>query len=207
MTGMQNAPPVLPSRGAASIHRSSMARSTRLPSCGLNSPNASRTMSSPSFQLSSAGATGSGATRSAHCSPSGVPCRRAFTFIQRRKSGSESRTAVCIASNVGRPIELANSEASSGLSQLRRRLTMFASPLIAFIAAAHGTATRGHASRSAAYATRRTNGSPWVASPRTAGIGRRSVVPSGNDTSAVSCDVTSDCRRPQADEATVPSWA
>ena len=84
---------------------------------------------------------------------------------------------------------------------------MFASPLIAFIAAAHGTATRGHASRSAAYAARRTNGSPWVASPRTAGIGRRSVVPSGNDTSAVSCDVTSDCRRPQADEATVPSWA
>ena len=70
-------------------------------------------------------------------------------------SSAESRaarplTAACIASNVDRLTALANSEASSGSSHVRRRLTIVASPLIALIAAAQGTATCGQAANSAA---------------------------------------------------------
>ncbi len=151
MNGMQNAPPVLPSRGPASIHRSSRARVTRPPSGVLYSVKASRTVATPSSQLKLAGAIGEGATRSNHFNGSSRPpeWRAALARIQRRKSASEFATAACIASNVGRLTALANSEASSGWSQFRRRLTIVASPLIAFIAAAHGTATCGQATISA----------------------------------------------------------
>ena len=44
---------------------------------------------------------------------------------------------------------LANSDASIGLSQCRRRLTVLASPFTAFIAAAQATATVGQARNSA----------------------------------------------------------
>src|SRR4029079_5285838 len=102
-----------------------------------------------------------------------------------------------MASKVSLLTLLANSEASIGLAQPRRRLTVLASPLTAFIAAAHDTATFGHARISASYAALRTAGSALVASPRTAAIG---IVcsPSGNCTSALSCDVTSECSRSHA---------
>ena len=147
MNGMQKAPPALPSRGPASIHRSSRARLTRPPSWVLYSVNASRTVATPSSQLTVAGSTGEGATRSHHFSPlSGdPPWSTALARIQRRKSASELATAACMASNVLRLTALENSEASSGSSHCRRRLTIVASPLIAFIAAAHGTATCGQA--------------------------------------------------------------
>ena len=58
-------------------------------------------------------------------------------------------TAACIASNVVRLTLFANRDASSGVAQRRRRLIVFASPLIAFIAAATGTSTVGHAESSA----------------------------------------------------------
>ena len=77
------------------------------------------------------------------------PWSAALVRIQRRKSASESATAACMASNVERLTALANSEASSGSSHLRRRLTIVASPLMAFIAAAQGTATWGQATISA----------------------------------------------------------
>jgi hypothetical protein len=72
-----------------------------------------------------------------------------LSFIHLRKSGNDARTAACIASNVRRPTAFANSDASSGLAHPRRRLTMLASPLIAFSADAHGADTRGQASISA----------------------------------------------------------
>ncbi len=98
--------------------------------------NAPRTSRCRRPTRSRRGATGSGAIRSHHRSPPAWPCRRALHRIHRRKSGSAALTADCIASNVARLTLLANSEASSGLAQRRRRLTMLASPLIAFIAAA-----------------------------------------------------------------------
>ena len=48
-----------------------------------------------------------------------------------------------MASNVARLTLLANNDASIGLSQPRRRLTVLASPFTAFNAAAHVTATVG----------------------------------------------------------------
>ena len=54
-----------------------------------------------------------------------------------------------MASNVGRPTELAYSDASSGEAQRRRWLTMLASPLMALRAAATGVATWGQATISA----------------------------------------------------------
>ena len=54
-----------------------------------------------------------------------------------------------MASNVGRLTLLANSEASSGLAQPRRRFTTLASPFTPFMAAAQAAATFGHASISA----------------------------------------------------------
>ena len=69
--------------------------------------------------------------------------------IHPRKTGSESCTAACIASNVALLTLFEYSDASSGDSQLRRRFTALASPLMPFIAAAHATATRGHARISA----------------------------------------------------------
>ncbi len=99
----------------------------------------------PSFHAISAGATGSGANRSHHGSGPSWPCNLAFIRIQRRRSGSEAITADCIASNVAVLTLLANSEAASGESHLRRLLMLLASPLMAFIAAATGTAIRGHA--------------------------------------------------------------
>jgi hypothetical protein len=59
------------------------------------------------------------------------------------------RPADCIASNVALLTLLENSEACSGLSQPLRRLTVLASPFTALSAAAHDTATVGHASSSA----------------------------------------------------------
>ena len=142
---MQNAPPVLPSRGAASIHCSARARSTRPASSLLYVANAVRTQSMPSFHESEVATSGSGATRSHQGRPPEWPCSRALVRIQRRKSGSASATADCIASNVARLTLLANNEASRGASQWRRRLTVLASPLIAFIAAATDVATSGQA--------------------------------------------------------------
>ena len=112
---------------------------------------ADRTTSTPSSHDTSARAWGNGATRSHHGSPAAGswPCRRAFARIQRRRSGSAAHTAACIASNVGRLTLLANSEASSGDGQRRRRLSALASPLIAFIAAAIGTSMVGQARSSA----------------------------------------------------------
>ena len=147
--GMQNAPPRLPSRGPASIHCSLMARSTSPPRGWLYDVNAPRTISKPSVHEIELGANGSGANRSYHGSAPGRPCSRALACIQRRRSGSAASTAACIASNVARVTLLANSDASIGLSQPRRRLTMLASPFTAFIAAAHVTATVGQARISA----------------------------------------------------------
>ena len=118
--------------------------------------------------------------------------------IQPRKSSSAASIAAFIAVNVARLTLLANSDASSGSRQLRRRLTVTASPLTPLIAAAQGTATVGHAASSASYAARRTRGSASVAMPRSIAIGRISTVPSGSVTAAVSCDVTSACSRPHA---------
>ena len=95
--------------------------------------------------------------------------------IHRRKSGSEAATADCIASNVARLTLLPNSDASSGLPQRRRRSTMLASPLIAFIAAEIGVAIVGQAAISASNAALRTAGSGFEPSPRTAGIESRSA--------------------------------
>ncbi|CAB4821737.1 unannotated protein [freshwater metagenome] len=83
---------------------------------------------------------------------------------------------------------------------------VLASPLMAFMAAAHAVATVGQATISASYAALRTATSASVASPRTAGIGMR-FVPDGKYTSAVSCDVMSPCKRPHADEPVVESSA
>ena len=90
----------------------------------------SRTMSTPSSHETSAAANGSGATRSHHGSAPSWPCSRALSRIHRRKSGRASTTARCIASNVARLTLLANSDASSGDAQRRRRLTVLASPLM-----------------------------------------------------------------------------
>ena len=92
---------------------------------------------------------GSGATWSHQGSPPSWPWSCALVRIQRRKSGSAAVTADCIASKVGRLTLLANNDASSGDSQFRRRLTVLASPLMAFIAAATGVVTVGHARISA----------------------------------------------------------
>ena len=174
---MQNAPPVLPSRGSASIHRSSTARSTSPPSVGLNSLNASRTIRRPSSHDRSAAADRQRRDE--------VPPRQAAARVVAVEArldahpaaevGERRDDADCIASNVGRLTLLANSDASSGDAQFRRRLIVFASPLIAFIADATGSSIVGQASSSASYAARRTAGSAWLASPRTAGIGSETM--------------------------------
>ena len=122
--------------------------------------------------------------------------------IQLRKSGSASVIAASMASNVARLTLLANSEASSGSLQARRRLTITASPLTPFIAAAQLTATVGQAASSASYAARRTAGSASLASPRAIAIGRRRP-----PTSACSCEVTSPCSWVHAADPVVASSA
>ena len=163
-------------------------------------------MSKPSVHEMELGANGSGANRSYHGNAPGRPCNRALACIQRRRSGSAAATADCIESNVARVTLLANREASRGLSQPRRRLTMLASPFTAFIAAAHATATVGQALISAAYAASRTAGSACVPNPRIAAIGIVSA-PSASSTIAVSCDVTSACIRSHAAEPVMLSSA
>ena len=111
--------------------------------------NAPRTMPRPSVHEIELGANGRGANRSYHGSAPVCPCSRALASIQRRRSGSAASSAACMASNVARLMLLANNEASMGVSHPRRRLTVFASPLTAFIAAAHATATLGQARISA----------------------------------------------------------
>ncbi len=73
-----------------------------------------------------------------------------------------------------------------GSARPRRPLTTFASPLMEFRAAAHGTATRSQASSSAPYARRRIPASASVARLRTTVIGSVRTDPSGSPTSAVS---------------------
>ena len=57
------------------------------------------------------------------------------------------------------------------MSQPRRRLTMLASPLTAFIAAAHGDGDRRPRVQLGVVGGPPDGGSAWVARPRTAGIG------------------------------------
>jgi len=64
----------------------------------------------------------------------------------------------------------------------------------------------GQARISASYAALRTRMSGLLAMPRTAAIGN-SFAPSGNSTRVLSCDVTSPCSRPHADEPVVESSA
>ena len=80
--------------------------------------------------------------------------------------------------NVAALTEFEYSEASIGAFHWRRLFTVFASPLMLFIAAAHATATVGHARISASYAALRTARSLSVASPRTAAMGI-DLVPDG----------------------------
>ena len=81
-------------------------------------------MASPSSHEIAEAANGSGAMRSHHGSAPSWPCSAALVRIQPRKSGSESVIAASIASNVARLTLLANSDASSGSAQARRRLTI-----------------------------------------------------------------------------------
>ena len=148
----------------------------------------------------------SGANKFHHDKPLVSPCSCAFTRIQRRKSGSDAEIADCMAVNVALLTEFEYSDASIGAFHCRRLLTVFASPLMLFIAAAHATATVGHARISASYAALRTARSLSVASPRTAAMGI-DFVPVGRFTSIESCDVRSLCKRPHADEPVVPSSA
>ena len=74
---------------------------------------------------------------------------RAFVRSQPWKSGNDSVTACCIASNVSRSTWLANNEASTGVDQPRRPLTVTASPFTPLSAAALTVATVGQAAISA----------------------------------------------------------
>ncbi len=74
--GMQNAPPCLPARGPASIHRPSTARSTMPPSDPPKPRNAPRTMARPSSHEMAEAANGRGAIRSCHGSPPVVAVQR-----------------------------------------------------------------------------------------------------------------------------------
>ncbi len=116
-------------------------------------------------------------------------------------------TAVSIAANVSRSTLFANNEASSGSDHPRRSFTVIASPLMAFMAAARGTAKVGHASSSAAKAASRTAASGWEARPRTALIGSVSRLPSGHETWATSCEVKSLCSRFHAPDPVTRSSA
>ena len=136
------------------------------------------------------------------------PCRRALARIQRRKSGSASSTAACIASNVARLTLLANSEASSGLVP--------AAAAVDDVGLALDRVHRRGARRRRPSARPRSSASYAALAHRRIGVGgqpadrrhrQASAVPSGNVTSAVSCDVTSACSRAQAAEPVVASSA
>ena len=180
---MQNAPPRLPSRGPASIQRSSRARSTSPPSCG--AVRAERRADDRRRRRPTTIADGRHRQRRDQVPPRQRRRRgraaRPWPASSAGSRGARRSTAACIASNVGRLTALANSEASSGDVPPRRRLTSLASPLIAFIAAAHGHGDLS--ARPPARRRRRPAGQPGrraVARPRTAGIGSRSTCPSGN---------------------------
>ena len=122
----------------------------------------------------------------------------------RGSAGSDASIADCIASNVGAATRCwRTATRRAGESQPRRRLTMLASPLIAFIAAAHAVATFGHAAISASYA-----GAP----DGRVGVGGEAAHGRHRQSSRArraarrrrsSCDVTSRCRRAHADEPVV----
>ncbi len=201
--GMQNAPPRLPSRGPASIHRSSTARSTRPPSGGLYALNAPRTMSRPSSQRRLAPVrTGSGANRSHHGSAPPCAVQPGLGAHPAPEVGQRRRRRPPAWRRTWRRLD------AVGEQRRVERARPAAAAVHDVGLALDGVHRRGARARR-----------PWARPParrRTrpgAPLGRRAwrgrgPPPSaaarrcrrGTHTSAASCDVTSECRRSQADE-------
>ena len=200
---MQNAPPCLPSRGAASIHCSSTARSTSPASDGLYDEKASRTRPESLVPADAARGDGQRRNRSYHGSAPSWPCSRALQRIQRRKWGSDALIAACIASNVGRD------DAVREQRRVERRCPLPA-PVDGVGLALDGVHRGGtgggdvrprrHLGVVAPLANGHV-GDAWPGrAPLPSAVRRR---PSGISTSVVSCEVTSSCSRAHADRARV----